>query len=229
MHILIILGVVLILVVVFGPQWWAKKIFAKYSVEQTDIRGTGGELAQHLIQSLEITGVSVEETELGDHYDPQSEVVRLSPENFNGKSLTSIAVAAHEVGHAIQDKESSSLLKNRTRWVKFAQVTDKLGSIAIISMPFVALITRIPAIAGLMIMLAIGSMLVGTIVHFITLPVELDASFKKALPILKNGQYIQPADEKAIHSILKAAAYTYVAASLASLLNLTRWIAILRR
>ncbi len=193
------------------------------------MRGTGGELAQHLVDSIKLTGVVVEKTDAGDHYDPQAKAVRLSAANFDGKSLTAIAVAAHEVGHAIQDKENSPLLKNRTRWVRFAQVTDKIGSIAIFAMPVITLITRIPAVAGLMVILALGSMLVGTIVHIITLPVELDASFKKALPILKKGEYIEPKDERAVNSILKAAAYTYIAASLASILNLARWFAILRR
>lgn len=224
-----VLLIVLVLLIVFAPQWWASRTFKKYSKEQPNMRGTGGELAEHLIKTIGITGVIVEESTQGDHYDPTDKAVRLSPANFKGKSLTAIAVAAHEVGHAIQHHENSALLANRTRLVRFAQVTDKIGSIAIISMPVIALLTRIPAAAGLMIVLALGSMLVGTIVHLVTLPVELDASFKKAFPILKNGNFIEPQDEKAVNSILKAAAYTYVAASLASILNLARWFAILRR
>ncbi len=226
---LFVLSAILILVVVFGPQLWARHTFAKYAVEQANMRGTGGELAQHLVKRLGLDGVVVEETEHGDHYDPEAKAVRLSSANFNGKSLTAISVAAHEVGHAIQDQEGSSLLSNRTRWVRFAHVTDKVGSMAILAMPVLALITKAPAVAGLMVVLALGSMLVSTIVHFITLPVELDASFKKALPILKKGEYIEPADEHAVNAVLKAAAYTYVAASLSSLLNLARWIAVLRR
>jgi hypothetical protein len=226
---IIVVLVIVVLCIVFAPQWWASRTFKKYSYEQPSMRGTGGELAKHLVESIGITGVIVEETPQGDHYDPSDKAVRLSPSNFKGKSLTAIAVAAHEVGHAIQDHENSSLLANRTRLVRFAMVTDKIGSIAIIGMPVVALLTRIPAAAGLMIALALGSMLVGTVVHLVTLPVELDASFKKALPILKNGNYINPEDEPAVNQILKAAAYTYVAASLASILNLARWFAILRR
>jgi len=220
---------ILVLAVIFGPQLWARRTFAKYSVEQSNMRGTGGELASHLIDHFELADVVVEETEHGDHYDPAAKAVRLSADNFHGKSLTAVAVAAHEVGHAIQDKEGNSLLENRTKWIQFAQITDKMGSIAILVMPILTLISKSPAVAGLMITIAVGSMLVATIVHFITLPVELDASFKKALPILKEGEYIEPKDEKAVNAILKAAAYTYVAASLASILSLARWIAVLRR
>jgi len=224
-----VLIAIIVLVVVFGPQLWARRTFAKYAVEQPSMRGTGGELATHLVKRFNLNGVVVEETEHGDHYDPEAKAVRLSSANFNGKSLTAISVAAHEVGHAIQDHEGSPLLSNRTRWVQFAQVTDKIGSLAIFAMPVLALITKAPAVAGIMILLAVGSMFVSTIVHLITLPVELDASFKKALPILKEGEYIEPSDERAVNTILKAAAYTYVAASLSSLLNLARWIAVLRR
>ncbi len=223
--ILAILG----LAVVFGPQLWARRTFARHSTEQPKMRGTGGELARHLVAHYELTGVVVEETEHGDHYDPVAKAVRLSAANFNGKSLTAVAVAAHEIGHAIQDKQNSPLLKNRTRWVKFSQLTDKLASLAMIAAPFLAFFSKSPMLAGLIILLAVGSMFVATMVHLITLPVELDASFKKALPILKEGEYIEPEQEDAVNSILKAAAYTYVATSLASLLNLARWISVFRR
>jgi len=220
---------ILFFAVVFGPQLWARRTFAKHSTEQPTMRGTGGELAQHLVAQYELTGVVVEETEHGDHYDPVAKAVRLSAANFNGKSLTAVAVAAHEIGHAIQDKQNSPLLKSRTKWVGLAQFTDKLASLTMIAAPFLAFISKSPMLAGLIILLAVGSMFVTTIVHLITLPVELDASFKKALPMLKEGEYIEPGQEHAVNSILKAAAYTYVATSLASVLNLARWIAIFRR
>jgi Zn-dependent membrane protease YugP len=80
-----------------------------------------------------------------------------------------------------------------------------------------------------MVAIGLGSMASATLVHLVTLPVELDASFGKALPILKSGHYIQSEDEHAVHRVLQAAALTYVAGSLASLLNLARWFAFLRR
>ncbi|MCF6226686.1 MAG: zinc metallopeptidase, partial [Xanthomonadales bacterium] len=166
------------LIVIFGPQLWAKRTFKKYSAEQPDMRGTGGELARHLIDRYKLTGVMVEETDHGDHYDPEAKAVRLSPANFNGKSLTAVAVAAHEVGHAIQDKQNSPLLKNRSKWIEFSQLTEKLASMAMVAMPFLALFSKSPMLTGLIILLAVGSMFVTTIVHLITLPVELDASFK---------------------------------------------------
>ena len=227
MHFLII-GLILV-VIVFGPQIWAKRTFAKYNKHREDFPGTGGELAKHLITTYELSNVNVEQTQLGDHYDPTTKTVRLSPSNYNGKTLTAIAVAAHEVGHAIQDGENNSMLSLRTRLVKTTQVAEQISSLAFIGIPIITAITRAPSAGALLFFIAIGSMLLSTLVHLITLPVELDASFGKALPILKKGQYISESDANAANKVLKAAAYTYVAGSLASLLNLARWIAILKR
>jgi Zn-dependent membrane protease YugP len=95
--------------------------------------------------------------------------------------------------------------------------------------PIVMMITRIPSTGILFALLGLLSIGSATLVHLVTLPVELDASFGKALPILQQGEYIKAEDEMAIRRILKAAALTYVAASLASLLNIWRWLALLRR
>lgn len=214
---------------IFGPQWWAQYTFRRYNKARDDIPGTGGELAQHLVKQFEIHGVTVEETDKGDHYDPSDRVVRLSPDNFNGRSLTAVAVAAHEVGHAIQHHKKESLLATRTRLVVMAHMAEKVGAALMFAIPIVTLITRIPQSGLLMFLLGFASMGMATLVHFITLPVEWDASFNKALPVLKEGNYIEKKDERAIRQILRAAALTYVAASLASLLNLARWLAFLRR
>lgn len=227
MHFLIL--AIIVIAIIFGPQIWAKRTFSRYSKEIRDMPGTGGELARHLLDRFDMPHVKVEITRQGDHYDPRDKVVRLSENNFNGKSLTAIAVAAHEVGHAIQDKEKSPLLTTRTRMVKLAQAAEKFGSLAMIGMPFVTAATKAPSVGFLMFFIGFLSIGLAAVVHLITLPVELDASFGKAMPILKEGQYIQPRHEDAVNSILKAAAYTYVAQSLAGILNLARWIAVLRR
>jgi len=226
---LIAIGIILIVALIFGPQYWVSHVLKKYSNTQDHFPGTGGELARHLIETYELQGVKVEKTKLGDHYDPDDKVVRLSPEYYDGKSLTAIAVAAHEVGHAIQHRNGYLPFELRQRVVSIAIGAEKLGAMAMIALPFITLISRSPRIAMIMFFIAIGSMLIGTLVHFITLPVEWDASFKRALPILKKGQYISDREIKYAHKILTAAALTYVSGSLASLLNLGRWIAILRR
>ncbi|MDH5257899.1 MAG: zinc metallopeptidase [Gammaproteobacteria bacterium] len=227
MHFLI-LGI-LIFAVIFGPQVWAKRTFARYNEPQDHFPGTGGELARHLLNEVNLHDVKLEETPIGDHYDPLSKTVRLTADNLNGKSLTAIAIAAHEVGHAIQDAQNHPMLKLRTRLVQTAQFAEKIGSVAIIAAPIVTMLTRAPAAGALFFMIGIGSMFISTLVHLVTLPVEWDASFGKALPMLKAGNYLKESEMQASEKILKAAALTYVAGSLASLLNLWRWIAILRR
>ena len=223
-----ILAIILI-VVIYLPQFLAKSTFKKYNKHSEHFPGTGGELARHLLDKFELQSVGVEVTETGDHYDPESRMVRLSAENFNQKSLTAVAIASHEVGHAIQHAQNHPMLMLRAKLVRIAFAAEKAGSLAMIAIPFVTVITRAPSAALLLFVIAIGSMLISTIVHLVTLPVEWDASFGKALPLLKSGEYLNESELINAEKILKAAAFTYVAGSLASLLNLWRWIAILRR
>lgn len=223
-----LIALLLLVGIIFGPQWWAGYTLKRYSRPRDDIPGSGSELAAHLLKRLAI-GAGVEQTERGDHYDPMTRMVRLSPDNFSGRSLTAVAVAAHEVGHAIQHQRNEPLLATRTRLFTLAHWGEKVGAVLMLAIPVVTLITRIPHSGLLLFLLGFASMGLATLVHLITLPVEWDASFNKALPILREGGYIAPQDERVVRRILKAAALTYLAASLASLLNLARWLAFLRR
>lgn len=225
----VIVGLLLLFALIYGPQYWVSRVLLHYSTEQEHYPGNGGELAEHLVSKLGLHGVKVELTEHGDHYDPTDKAVRLSKENLEGKSLTAITVAAHEVGHAIQHQFDYAPFKMRQQLVMVAGGAEKLGAFMMFALPVMALISRSPHVGLTMFIIGIGSMLLGTIVHLVTLPVEWDASFKRALPILQEGQYISELEHKHAKKILTAAALTYVSASLASLLNLARWIAILRR
>jgi hypothetical protein len=228
MHIALIL--IFLVLLVFGPQWWANYTFRRYAARDPGIPGTGGELARHLLDRFGMPDVGVEKDEKrGDHYDPETRTVRLSPGNYDCNSLTAVAVAAHEVGHAIQHQRNDPKLALRHRLVRLAQTTQQLGAGAMLLLPVVMAATRAPSAGLVMAAIGLGSMASATLVHLVTLPVELDASFGKALPILISGQYIQSENEMAVRRILRAAALTYVAASLASLLNLARWLAFLRR
>jgi uncharacterized protein len=222
--------VVILLLLVFGPQWWAMYTFRRYAGELPGLPGSGGELARHLLDRFGMPDVTVEPGKQGgDHYDPERRVVSLSPDNYNHHSLTAVAVAAHEVGHAIQHQRNERKLALRTRLVKLAVNTRQLGAAAMFLLPVVMVITRVPAAGLVMAVIGLVSMGIATLVHLVTLPVEIDASFGKALPILQQGHYVEPRDESAVRRILRAAAFTYVAGSLASLLNLARWFAFLRR
>jgi Zn-dependent membrane protease YugP len=221
--------VLTILTVLFFPGIWVKRTMKKYDQPMDRYKGTGADLARKLLEAQGLSSVQIEVTELGDHYDPVEKAVRLMPERFNGHSLTAVTVAAHEVGHAIQDAQGYRPLVLRTRMVAQAMAAQKLGAIILFASPVIGMITRVPTISGLMLVGGFLSLASATLVHLITLPTEYDASFRRALPILEEGDYLHPVDMPHARRLLKAAALTYVAASLMSLLNIARWWAILRR
>lgn len=227
---LIVVAIVLLLVLIFGPQIWSKHVFKKYATEIAELPGSGGQLAQHLITHLKLGEIRVESGGQDDnYYDPDKKLISLSEDNFNNKSLTAITVAAHEIGHAIQDKANYRPLLMRSRLVKVAYYAEKIAATLLVAFPFMSLLTRVPTVGIVMLITGLTIMLLPVLVHLITLPVELDASFKKALPLLIHGEYIPDSAVPIVRRILVAAALTYVAASLASLLNFYRWMLILRR
>ena len=225
----IALGTFIILALIFGPSLWVKFVMWRYSSEKPEMPGTGGELAKHLVERFSLKDVDVEVTEQGDHYDPIEKKVRLSQEHYESKSLTAIAIAAHEVGHAIQDQQGDKRLATRTKMVP---IIDKVArwSVAIIYLsPVIGIITRHPMPFSLLLILGLSGFIARMMIHALTLPIEFDASFSKALPLLREGNYVSQSNEKAVNSILRAAALTYVSAALADILNLSRWIVILSR
>lgn len=227
MHLL--LPVILIAALVLGPGWWVRRVMSRYRKPEDRYEGTGAQLARHLLDTSQLQHVKVEETEEGDHYDPNDKTIRLGPGNFNGRSLTAVTVAAHEVGHAIQDATGFAPLKIRTRLVILTQPVQKLGAGILMASPFIGAITRAPSISLLMILGGLMSLGAASLVHLLTLPTELDASFKRALPLLEKEKILKPVDLPHARRLLKAAALTYLSASLASLLNIARWWALLRR
>ena len=224
-----IAGVLIVLAIIFGPSLWVKLVMWRYSSEKPEMPGTGGELAKHLIKRFSLKGVEVEVTELGDHYDPIEKKVRLLREHYESKSLTAIAISAHEVGHAIQDQQGDKRLAARTKMVP---IVDKVArwSVGIIYLsPVIGIITRHPMPFSLLLFLGLSGFIARMMVHAVTLPIEFDASFSKALPLLREGNYVSQSEEKAASHILRAAALTYVSAALADILNLGRWLVILLR
>ena len=201
----------------------------KSSAEKPEMPGTGAELANHLIKRFSLKDVKVEVTKLGDHYDPIEKKVRLLPQNYESKSLTAIAIAAHEVGHAIQDQQGDKRLVTRTKMVPIVDKVARWSAVIISLSPVIGIVTRHPMPFSLLLFLGLSGFVARMVIHAVTLPIEFDASFSKALPILREGNYVSQSNEKAVSSILRAAALTYVSAALADILNLGRWIVILLR
>lgn len=220
---------ILVLLLVFAPNYWVQWVLDRHNKkDEANFPGNGGELARHLLDRYELNEVTVEVTESGDHYDPVARAVRLTRDKYEGKSLTAITVAAHECGHAMQHAAQEPLFMWRTRLASYALWAQRLGSFLLFVTPIIVLLTRVPALAALNLLGAFLIMGFAIMMHLLTLPVEIDASFNKALPLLKSG-YLNEQQMPAARSILRAAAGTYVAASLASLLNFWRWLALLRR
>jgi Zn-dependent membrane protease YugP len=226
---LLIVGAVLA-VLVYVPSFWVRHIMSKHSKEIAELPGTGGELAKHLIERFELTGITVEEAAPNaDHFDPRGPAVRLSPDNFNGRSLTAVAVAAHEVGHAMQFHRGEKIFELRKRYLPLATRLNQVGVVIMMTIPFIALLIRMPVMIGGVIAVSLLLQLAGAFAYLIILPEEWDASFNKALPVLIEGEYIEAAHMPAVRQVLKAAALTYFAAALANVLHVGRWFILLKR
>ena len=206
-----------------------RRTMKRYSNPPDRYSVSGGEAARQLLDMHGLHSVQTEATEAGDHYAPDDKIVRLSQQNFDSRSLTAVVVAAHEVGHAVQDAKGYAPLHLRSRLVRWVGPIEKLGAGLLMATPLIVAITRTPVTGGVMILGGMLTLGAGVLVHLLTLPTELDASFKRALPMLDQHDVLIEGDERHARTLLRAAAMTYVSASLMSLLNIARWWAILRR
>lgn len=224
--ILVILAMVLGLALL--PQVWVRRVIDMHSADRPDFPGTGGAFARHLLDRLGLEGVKVEETKLGDHYDPEAKAVRLLPDRMRGRSLAAVVIAAHEVGHAIQDAAGYPPLKARTRLAKQAQKVESMGAIVMLAAPVLMIVSKSPHLMLLQGFIGILILSLTILIHASTLPMEYDASFRRALPVLKAGNYIPAKDMRAARQILRAAAFTYVASAAMSLFDVMRWLRVFR-
>ncbi len=203
-------------------QGYLTKTFAKYSKVKSTSNLTGMEVAKQIMNANGVYDVSLEQIDinLGDHFDPRSKTVRLSPKIANQNSIAAQAVAAHEIGHVLQHQEKSSLLKIRNAILPFAQLGSK-------GMWFAIILGIAFQMTGL---LYLGIILFVFIIMFqvATLPVEFDAS-SRAKQQLLNLNIITSQDEVGVKKVLNAAALTYVVAVVSSILTLLRLLSIANR
>ena len=224
----VLLGIILLLLIL-APQWWVRYVLSKYSRQLEGMPGNGEQLAKHLLNQYDLDVVKVEPAEEGgDHYDPKDNIVRLSPSYLTGKSLTAVAVAAHEVGHAIQFNRDEPVSHLRKRYLTKAHQIQKAGISLLMILPLISVVVRVPHIIALTAFIGVMTMLLSVFIYLAILPEEWDASFNKAMPILEKGNYVPKEYLPAIRQILRACALTYVAAALADILSLWRWVALLK-
>lgn len=226
--ILAILGILLLAAITL-PQLWVKRVMTQYSTPNDRYEVSGAELARIILNRYGLNHVTIETTKEGDHYDPEERAVRLSEPHFSGRSLAAITIAAHEVGHAIQHDTGYRPMALRTRLIGKTRGAEKLGAMILMASPVFAVISRRPLPALILFLAGLTSMGAPVLVHLATLPVEFDASFNRALPLLRAGNHLKKGDENAARKLLRAAALTYVAGSLSSLLNFWKWLRVLRR
>lgn len=214
-YILVIVGFLITL----GAQIFVKSSYSKYKKVETKSRLDGFEVARRILDSNGLNNIDIVEVqgELSDHYDPKRKVVRLSSDIFHGSTVAAASVAAHECGHAVQDKENYFFLRFRNALVPFANISSHVGYIAIV----------IGLIFGYMKLAWIGIALEMVILLFqiITLPVEFNAS-SRAAKFLAKEALIEKTEQVGSRKMLNAAALTYVASVLSTLLSILRLVLI---
>ena len=218
--ILIVLGLVLTGL----PQLWVRSTYKRFTNIPASKGITGAEAARRILAENNVNDVSVESVagELTDHYDPKDKVVRLSSEIYNGRSISSISIAAHEVGHAIQDSKGYLPMKIRAGLFPSVMLGQTLGPWLMI----IGIMMRSASGFGFGDQIAIlGLVFYASVFLFqlITLPVEINAS-QRAVKALASGGYLVDGEEvSGSKKVLTAAAFTYIAAALYSLLELAYW------
>ncbi|MCG5102907.1 zinc metallopeptidase [Oceanobacillus alkalisoli] len=211
--------IALILIIPLWAQGRVKSTYNKYSKKSTSSQMTGAEVARKILDDNGLYHVNIEQTKgtLSDHYDPRSKVVRLSEGIYGGRSMASSAIAAHEVGHAIQDQEEYAFMRFRSALVPVANFGSNISFILILAGIFFRMTE----------LFLFGIIFMGAAVLFqlVTLPVEFDASSRAMTQLVSTG-IIRNDEERETKKVLNAAALTYVAAALVALLELARFILI---
>ena len=203
-----IVYLIIFLILSTAPVIWLNYVFHKNDQILINMPFTGLEFGRLILNDYGLTEVKIEKSLSVDHYDLLEKKVKVTEDRLSKKSLTAISIVCHEIGHAIQHKEKYKALEQRTSLVRNTAWISQIGSsILLIGIPTILATGYYPLIK-VCLLLALLSLLIGIIVHLITLEVELDASFNKALPILI--EKVPPEYHDSCKSILRAAAFTYV-------------------
>lgn len=214
-----IIYIALLMIIPIWAQSKVKSTYKKYSQVPTSSYMTGAEVARRILDDNGLFDIRIEETKgvLTDHYDPRKKVVRLSSGNYHGQSMAASAVAAHEVGHAIQDQQEYAFLRFRSALVPVANFGSNISFFLILA----------GIILGAMNLLLFGIIFMSAAVLFqlVTLPVEFDASNRAMGQLVASG-VITNNEERPTRKVLNAAALTYVAAALVAVAELVRFIMI---
>ncbi|WP_100398566.1 zinc metallopeptidase [Bacillus sp. FJAT-44742] len=207
----------LLILIPIWAQMRVKSAYRKYSQVQNSSGMSGADVARKILDENGLFDVAIEPVkgQLTDHYDPRSKVVRLSEGNYYGQSVAGAAVAAHEVGHAIQDAEDYAFLRFRHALVPIANFGSNIS--------FFLILAGILMQASGMLLLGIVFMSAAVLFQVVTLPVEFNASSRAMHQVVATG-IIRNDEERETRKVLDAAALTYVAAALVAVLELVRFV-----
>ena len=212
---------VLSIIIAMGAQMRVKSAYSKYSRINISSGLTGAEVAHRMVRNIGVSVVQSTGGRLSDHFNPRTKTIALSPEVFNGRTVAALGIAAHEAGHALQYNQSYAPVKVRNGILPLAQIGSTMA------MPLVMLGLFFSSMTFL-IDLGILFFLAALTFQIITLPVEFNAS-RRAVEILERNSYLQGSELSGAKSMLNAAAMTYVAAVVTSLLQLLRLLILANR
>ncbi len=201
-------------------SWYVKSSYNKWSRVQAQSRLTGAQAAQKLISAGNLYGVKIQAVagNLTDHYDPRNKTLNLSEGVANVASVASVAIAAHELGHAMQDAEGYFPLRVRAALVPAVNIGSNLGWILIM----IGLFLRFTELAWLGILIFSG----GAVFALFTLPVEFDASARAKQLLVQTGIIQTEQEQRGVNTVLNAAALTYVAGLVTAILQLLYYISL---
>ena len=214
---MILYFIIFLLLSVF-PMLWLNYVFNKNDKILINMPFNGQEFGNLILEEKGLNNVLIEETSVGDHYDLNEKKVKVLNDRLNKKSLTSISIICHEIGHAIQHQENYKPLKNRTIIVKSTAWITQIGnSILLIGIPFI-FATGATSLIKTSLIIVLLSLIIGVFIHIITLDVEFDASFNRAMPIIR--EKVPKEYHNACRSVLLAAALTYVVGTIRNFISL---------
>ncbi len=221
-------GYLIVFLVTMGlsmlAQFWIKSAFAKYSKVRNSRNMTGAQAAELMLRAEGITDVRVllhNGGVLSDHYDPRTKVINLSPDVYNSVSVAAVGVACHEAGHALQHARKYGPLALRSLLVMPASIGSKLA------IPMIVLGLVIGALG----VSQLGLLLFGVAFLFqvVTLPVEINASTRSRAALIQHGIVAQGEETAGVTRVLSAAAFTYIAAAIGSLMWLLYYASMINR
>jgi len=208
-------------VIALIAQIGVKNAYSKYSKIRVSSNMTGSQVARMIVKNTDVSVIEYNNGgKLSDHFDPRKKIIALSPEVYNGSTVAALGIAAHEAGHALQDNQGYAPIKLRNGFLPIAQI----GSTMAMPLVMIGIFATIPFLIDLGIIFFAAALAF----QFITLPVEFNAS-RRAVAILDSNSYLTKSEMSGAKAMLRAAAMTYVAAVVTSLLQLIRLLLLAQR